>query len=159
MKLEPLCNGGVTPEVFEIASGRAVLDDSRDTPRPSVIYMRRVKPTSEGDASELGALGARPFRHGTWALRDAEEWERLNNPFIYGVDATYLPDYSIHSPEQVDRLRQELIRAGDRLRTELARVKSKRFRSEAMTNFEEELVGPIERASDSRRAVWACWDT
>ena len=64
----------------------------------------------------------------------------MNNPFIYGADATYLPEYSIHSPEQVNRLRQELIRAGDRLRTELARVKSKRLRSEAMANFEEELV-------------------
>jgi hypothetical protein len=159
MKLEPLCNGGVTQEVFEIATGRAVLDDSRDTPRSRVIYFRRVKPTSEGDASELGALGARPFRHGSWDHRDPEEWERLNNPFIYGADATYLPDYSIHSPEQVDRLRQELIRAGDRLRTELARVKSKTLRSDAMANFEEELVGPIERASDSRRAVWACWDS
>ena len=53
MKLEPLCNGGATLEVFEIATGRAVLDDSRDTPRSSVIYIRRVKPTSEGDASEL----------------------------------------------------------------------------------------------------------
>jgi hypothetical protein len=158
LKLEPLSNGGVTPEVFEIATGRSVFDDSRDTPRSSITYMKRVRPTSEGDASELGALGARPFRHGTWALRDAEEWERLNNPFIYGADATYLPDYSIHSPEQVDRLRQELIRAGDRLRTELARVKSKRLRSDAMANFEEELVGPIERVSDSRRAVWACWD-
>ena len=124
-----------------------------------MIYFRRVKPTSEGDASELGALGARPFRHGEWEHRDAEEYARLNNPFIYGADATYLPEYSIHSPEQVDRLRQELIRAGDRLRTELARVKSKRLRSEAMANFEEELVGPIERASDSRRAVWACWDS
>jgi hypothetical protein len=158
MKLEPLCNGGVTQEVFEIATGRAVLDDSRDTPRSRDIYIRRVKPTSEGDASELGALGARPFRHGSWDRRDAEEWARLNNPFIHGADATYLPDYSIHSPEQVDRLRQELIRAGDRLRTELARVKSKRLRSDAMANFEEDLVGPIERASDSRRAVWACWD-
>ena len=159
MKLEPLCNGGATQDVFEIASGMAVLDDSRDTPRSSNIYFRRVKPTSEGDASELAALGARPFRHGEWEHRDAEEYARLNNPFIYGADATYLPEYSIHSPEQVDRLRQELIRAGDRLRTELARVKSKRLRSEAMANFEEELVGPIERVSDSRRALRACWDS
>ena len=116
MKLEPLCNGGVTLEVFEIATGRAVLDDSRDTPRSGVIYIRRVKPTSEGDASDW-ALARGPSDTARGTCRDAEEWERLNNPFIYGADATYLPDYSIHSPEQVHRLRQELIRAGDRLRT------------------------------------------
>jgi hypothetical protein len=155
--LKPLSDG-VISEVLEIATGRGELDDDRNSPRERQLIIRRARPTPEDDASELSALGSRPFRHPSWDRKAAEELSRLRNPFIHGADAAYFPDYSIHSPEQVCLLRQNLVRVGDKVRRELDRVKSKRVRIDAIANFEEDLARPVEDAAGAGRAVFARWD-
>lgn len=155
MKFEPL-NDGVTWGVLGIAKGTLEPHDAGNTPRSRQIYLKKVEPPPETDLEELADLGFRPFRHPAWDRRAAESSQ--NNPFIHGLDATYSPDYSIHSPEQVLTLREELARAGERLRRQLDRVPSKRVREEVLANFENDLAGPIEKAAASRRAVYARQD-
>lgn len=157
LKLKPLSDG-VTFELLEIATGRGELDDDRNTSRSRDLYIKRVQPAPEDDGSELFALGSRPFRHPSWGRRVAEELMKLRNPFIQGADAAYFPDYSIHSPEQVRRLRRDLIQVSDRMRCELERVKSRRVRNVAIAYFDEDLAGPIEKVAGSGRAVFARWD-
>jgi hypothetical protein len=157
LKLKPLSDG-VLSEILDLATGRGELDDNRNTPRASNLPISRSEPTPEDDGSELSSLGSRPFRHPSWSRKAAEELLKLKNPFTHGADAAYLPEYSIHSPEQVGLLRQDLIRVGDRVRRDLDRVKSRSLRASAIANFEEELSGPIEAAAGSGRAVFARWD-
>jgi hypothetical protein len=157
LKLKPLSDG-VVWEILEIAKGARELDVTRNTPRSKYIYLKKVETPPETDLTELADLGSRPFRHPAWDRRVAEELLRQNNPFIHGRDAVYEPDYSIHSPEQVLTLRKELARVSDQVRRQLDRVRSKRVREGAIAKFEDDLVGAIERAAKSRRAVYARWD-
>jgi hypothetical protein len=157
LQLRPLSDG-VMFEILEIAKGHREVDDGRNTPRARDLYLRKAESPPETDVSELADLGSRPFRHPAWDRQVAEELLRLNNPFTHGADAAYMPDYSVHSPEQVLILGQELIRVTDRVRRELDRVRAKRVRDGATANFEEDLVGAIEKAAGSRRAVYARWD-
>src|SRR3954454_25181445 len=102
-----------------------MLDESGSTPRRRSLSVTQVQPPPMADSSELAELGSRPHLHPSWNRKIAWELFVRNNPFIHGADAAYFPNYSIHSPEQVEILRQELARVGDRLRRELDRVKSK----------------------------------
>jgi hypothetical protein len=154
MKLEPLGNG-VMNEIIELATGRFLLDEGRNTSRARALYVTQVQPPPVADSSKLAELGSRPHRHPSWNRKIAWELCVLNNPFIQGADAAYFPNYSVHSPEQVEVLRQELTRVGDRLRRELDRVKSKSLRIGVIANLEVNLVAAIEKAARSRRAVWA----
>jgi hypothetical protein len=139
---------GIQLEVLKLATGEGVVDDRTNEPRNKTLFIHWQRAQEDYDSSsELSNLGSRPFRHPSWDRRAAGELGRLNNPFLHGADAAYFPEYSIHSPEQVEILRRELHPARARLQRELDRVKSKRIRSETIENFEEDLVNPIEQAT------------
>jgi hypothetical protein len=146
---------GIMIEVLTLATGEGVVDDRTNEPRNKTLFLHWRQAQGDYDRfSELSNLGSRPFRHPAWD----REVLRLNNPFLQGADAAYFPDYSIHSPEQVEVLRRELTQARARLGCELDRVKSKRIRSETIQHFEEDLVGPIEKAASSGLALIALND-
>jgi hypothetical protein len=147
---------GIQLEVFKLATGEWVVDDRTNKPRNKTLFIHWQQAQEDYDpSSELSNLGSRPFRHPSWDRKAAWELARLNNPFLHGAEAAYFPEYSIHSPEQVEILRREVHPARARLQRELDRVKSKHIRSEAMANFEEDLVKPIEQAASLGLALIA----
>jgi hypothetical protein len=157
LQLKPLSDG-VLSEILDLATGRGELDDDWNTSRASNLPISRADATPVDDATELSSLGSRPFRHPSWDRKAAEELLKHNNPFTQGADAAYFPDYSIHSPEQVRLLQQDLARVRDRMRRELDRVKSKSLRTAVIANFEDDLAEPIAAAASTGRAVFARWD-
>jgi hypothetical protein len=62
----------------------------------------------------------------------------------------YWPEYSIHSPEQVESLLQDLLKAREVFRD----LRDKSINE----HFEEDLLHPIEAAAKCRRAVFARLD-
>jgi hypothetical protein len=155
LNLKPLSDG-VTWDILQIAKGAREPDDASNTAGSRQIYIKKVESPPEADLVELLDLGSRPFRHPAWNRRAVDDPQ--NNPFIHGGENVYTYDYSIHSPEQVLTLRQELARVGDRVRRQLDRIPTKRIREDALANFQDDLVGAIEQAAKSRRAVYARWD-
>lgn len=155
LKLKPLNNErGVLLEIHEIATGALeVDDDGRNTPRAKYLHVRDVEPAPEGLAPELSEMSCRPFRHPSWdPLAYREQWKH-KNPFIDGIDAMYIADYSVHSPEQVLLIRDELERVSDRVLDQLGLVKSEEVRIAMIENFDDELVRPIEEAANAGRAI------
>lgn len=156
IRIEPLSDG-VSWEVYSLATGEFVLDDNRNEPRNRSVFIKRVE-TPWDESTELAALGCRPIRHPSWDRKAAEAQWKLHNPFLEGPDVMHQPEYSVHPPDRVEQLREDLDRARDGILCTLGRVKSKRAREAALTNFEEDLVAPIEKVAAAGRAVFACWD-
>ncbi len=110
LKLKPLSDG-VMAEVLCLACGNGRLDEDRNMARQRDFYIKSCEPPDT--SSELLALGSRPFRHPSWDRKAFDElWKRVN-PFLDGRDAVHIPNYSVHSPEQVVRLHQEIEEVGD----------------------------------------------
>lgn len=108
------------------------------------------------DVSELAAFGSRPFRHRSWSAESMAAELKTKNPFFDGFDSVYIPDYSIHSPSQVQELRQDLARVHEGVRQVLENTKSaNRPKGALFQNFELSLVAPIERAVRTGVAVLA----
>jgi hypothetical protein len=157
MKLKPLSDG-VSWEVLNLATGAFVLDDGRNEPRNRSIFIKRAETSPWDEPPELAAVGCRPLRHRSWDRKVAAEQLEGHNPFREGAYVVHYPEYSVHPPEQVELLRQDLARVEDGLRGALGRVKSKRAGDAALADFEENLVVPIEKAAGTQRAVFARWD-
>jgi hypothetical protein len=156
MRIQPLSDG-VSFDVVGIATGEFVLDDARNEPRNRSACITRSE-TPWDESTELAALGCRPVRYPSWDRKATQEQWKIHNPFIEGQDAVHQPEYSVHPPDRVERIRQDLALVGEDFRRTLGRVKSKRARDAALANFEDDLVAPIEKAAADGRAVFACWD-
>jgi hypothetical protein len=141
--------------VLGLAQGDIEVDASGTGSRRSGTRFRRGH-ERWGNLAELPSLGCRPHRHARWDRKAASEaigvlWERLaaGQP----TSPVYWPLYSIHSPEQVVLLFEELSIVHESVRPYLDRDPDLR------DEFEAGLLRPIEAAVKGKQAVYASVDT
>ena len=138
-------NDGVYFNLIDLIRGRLAIDQTRSKPRAGGTYFKMTGTENQG-MPEFQAFGGRPFRHPTYDLEAAANY----NPYEEDEER-YISMYSIHSPEQVG----ELLRTAEAAAPLLEGLGDE----EILEEYQQQLVAPLRKALKEKQAIYVTTDT